>query len=122
MRHAFCTKLSKGLKRPAPLLMTVCWVDSVHAISNMKRIPSLMYCSILMVMLFVMSGCAPYPESGPADLVIRNAKVFTVDKKNPEAEAVAFVGEFIAGVTSDRNIAKYIQEGKTEVKIGRAHV
>ena len=74
-----------------------------------------MYCSILMVMLFVMSGCAPYPESGPADLVIRNAKVFTVDKKNPEAEAVAFVGEFIAGVTSDRNIAKYIQEGKTEV-------
>jgi predicted amidohydrolase YtcJ len=66
-------------------------------------------------MLLVISGCVPYPESGPADLVIKNGKVFTVDKENPEAEAVAFVGEFIVDVTSDMEIAKYIQEGETEV-------
>lgn len=73
------------------------------------------YFDIVMFMLLMISGCVPYPESGPADLVIMNAKVVTVDKENPEAEAVAFVGEFIVDVTSNMNIAKYIQEGKTEV-------
>ena len=73
------------------------------------------YFNVVMFMLLVISGCVPYPESGPADLVIRNAKVVTVDKENPEAEAVAFVGEFIVDVTSNMKIAKYIQEGKTEV-------
>jgi hypothetical protein len=66
-------------------------------------------------MLVAISGCAPYPESGPADLVIKNANIITVDKENPEAEAVAFVKEFIVEVTSNRKIVKYIQEGKTEV-------
>ena len=115
MRYTFCTKLSKSLKWLASLVMTVCWAFSVNAISNMKRMQSLIYCNIVMFMLLVISGCVPYPESGPADLVIKNGKVFTVDKENPEAEAVAFVGEFIVDVTSNMNIAKYIQEGKTEV-------
>jgi len=73
------------------------------------------YFNVVMLMLLVISGCVPYPESGPADLVIKNAKVVTVDRENPEAEAVAFVGEFIVDVTSDMEIAKYIQEGETEV-------
>ena len=115
MRYTFCTKLSKSLKWLASLVMTVCWAFSVNAISNMKRMQSLIYCNIVMFMLLVISGCVPYPESGPADLVITNAKVVTVDKENPEAEAVAFIGEFIVAVTSNMNIAKYIQEGKTEV-------
>jgi predicted amidohydrolase YtcJ len=95
--------------------MTVCWAVSVNAISTMKRMQSLIYFNIVMFMFLVISGCVPYPESGPADLVIKNAKVVTVDKENPEAEAVAFVGEFIVDVTSNMNIAKYIQKGKTEV-------
>jgi predicted amidohydrolase YtcJ len=96
--------------------MTVCWAVSLNTIfNNMKRKQSLIYFNIVMFMLLVISGCVPYPESGPADLVIKNAKVVTVDKENPEAEAVAFVGEFIVDVTSNMNIAKYIQEGKTEV-------
>ncbi len=81
----------------------------------MKGMQFLICANIVMFILSAISGCVPYPDSGPADLVIKNAKVVTVDKQNPEAEAVAFVGEFIVDVTSNRNIAKYIREGKTEV-------
>jgi predicted amidohydrolase YtcJ len=96
-------------------VLTVCWTVAVKGIYNLKRMQSLIYFNIVIFMLLVILGCVPYPESGPADLVIKNGKVFTVDKENPEAEAVAFVGEFIVDVTSDMEIAKYIQEGETEV-------
>jgi hypothetical protein len=59
-------------------------------------------------------------EEGPrhvpvADLVIRNARVLTIDKDNPRAQAIAFQGETILAVTSDEAIAKYVKEGRTEV-------
>jgi hypothetical protein len=50
-----------------------------------------------------------------ADLVIRNAKVVTIDKANPRAEAIAIQGDKIIAVTSDQAIAQYIQQGKTQV-------
>lgn len=50
-----------------------------------------------------------------ADLVIRNAKVVTIDKDNPRAQAVAFKGETIIAVTSNKAIEKYIKEGLTEI-------
>jgi predicted amidohydrolase YtcJ len=56
----------------------------------------------------------PSPVS-PADLVIKNAKIVTIDKKNPRAEAVAVKGEFIIAVTSNKNINQYIKEGITKV-------
>jgi predicted amidohydrolase YtcJ len=51
----------------------------------------------------------------PADLVIRNAKVFTVDRTNPGAEAIAVKEGTIVAVTTNRAIGSYIQEGKTTV-------
>src|SRR5882724_6984963 len=39
-----------------------------------------------------------------ADLIIRNAKVWTVDKTRPTAEAVAVLGERIAAVGSNEEI------------------
>ncbi len=50
-----------------------------------------------------------------ADLVIKNAKVVTIDKDNPRAQAVAFRGQKIIAVASNRSIGKYIKEGVTEV-------
>jgi len=50
-----------------------------------------------------------------ADLVIRNAKVVTIDKDNPRAQAVAFKGETIIAVTSNKAIEKYIKEGVSEI-------
>jgi predicted amidohydrolase YtcJ len=51
----------------------------------------------------------------PADLVIRNAKVVTIDKANPRAEAIAVKGDRILAVTTNRMIGQYIQEGKTTI-------
>lgn len=54
-------------------------------------------------------------ESLPADLVIKNAKIVTIDKDKPRAEAVAIKGETILAVTSNREIARFINEGTTTV-------
>ncbi len=50
-----------------------------------------------------------------ASLVIRNAKVVTIDKDNPRAQAIAFSGEKIVAVTTDESADKYIEEGVTRV-------
>jgi len=49
-------------------------------------------------------GAAP----APADLVLRGGKIVTVDDKVPEAQALAVVGDTIAAVGSDADIARYI--------------
>jgi predicted amidohydrolase YtcJ len=63
----------------------------------------------------VLSGCRPAEKAGPADLVIFNAKIVTIDKDNPRAEAVAFKGETIIAVTTNKKIESFIDEASTEV-------
>ena len=48
------------------------------------------------------------PAHAPADLVIRNAKVHTVDPSQPEAQALAILGDRIAAVGSDEQINSWI--------------
>jgi predicted amidohydrolase YtcJ len=50
-----------------------------------------------------------------ADLVIWNAKVVTIDKDNPRAQAVAFKGQKIIAVTSNKAIEKYIRKGYSKI-------
>ena len=50
-----------------------------------------------------------------ADLVIRNARVVTIDRDNPRAQAIAFRGETIIAVTTDEFVEKYMKEGVTQV-------
>ncbi len=50
-----------------------------------------------------------------ADLVIRNARVVTIDKDNPRAQAIAFKGETIIAVTSDEGIEQHIRRGVSRV-------
>jgi len=52
--------------------------------------------------------------TAPADLVLRNGRVVTVDDAVPEAEAVAVTGDRIIAVGSDEEIADHIG-GATEV-------
>ena len=61
------------------------------------------------------SGCSETYTGPPADLVIRKAKIVTIDKKNRRAQSVAIAGEFVIGVGSDDYIDQFIQDGKTEV-------
>jgi predicted amidohydrolase YtcJ len=65
--------------------------------------------------LFVVAACAPKEEAVAADLVIQNAKVVTVDKANPRAEAIAFKGEWIMAVTTNEDIERYIDGENTQV-------
>jgi len=53
-------------------------------------------------------GCATEPPQQPADLVLRNGKVVTVDESRPEVNAVAVRAGTILAVGSDEEIEAYI--------------
>src|SRR5512140_718261 len=59
-----------------------------------------------------LAACAPRPE--PADLVLHDGKIVTVDTERPSAQAVAVKGDTIVALGTDEEIAKYIGE-KTKV-------
>jgi predicted amidohydrolase YtcJ len=54
-------------------------------------------------------------EGPPADLVVKNAKILTIDKEQPRAQALAMRGEFIIGVGSNQYIDQFVEEGETQV-------
>ncbi|MGH7446062.1 MAG: amidohydrolase [Longimicrobiales bacterium] len=64
--------------------------------------------SVLVISGFLSVGCAAGSVEEPADLVLRNGHVVTVDSAMPEAEAVAVRGHSIIAVGSDEEIAGYI--------------
>lgn len=57
---------------------------------------------------FAVGACAAGPQLEPADLVLRNGVIATVDDAMPEAEAVAIRGHTILAVGSDEEIARHI--------------
>jgi len=59
-------------------------------------------------------SCQSLSDS-PADLVILNANVLTIDKANPKANAIAFKGDKILAVSSSKSVKRYIKEGVTLV-------
>ena len=77
-----------------------------------RRIPWFFMALILMAGLF---GCSSGYDGPPADLVVKNAKIVTIDKDNPRGQAIAVRGEVILAVTSNAKIEQYIEEGTTEV-------
>jgi hypothetical protein len=59
-----------------------------------------------------LAGCAPRVE--PADLVLHNGKIATVDTARPSAQALAVRGDTIVALGTDEEINRYIGD-KTEV-------
>ena len=57
-------------------------------------------------------GCGPGVE--PADLVLYNGKIVTVDAAHPEAEALAVRGDELVAVGTNAEINAYIAEGTTQ--------
>ena len=55
-------------------------------------------------------GCAQQESKEPADLVLRNGRVITVDEQMPEAQAIAIKGDRILAVGSDRGIEGHISD------------
>ncbi|HUS86638.1 MAG TPA: amidohydrolase [Bacteroidales bacterium] len=66
---------------------------------------------VLTATLLVAASC----NTERADMVIINGKVVTIDKDNPEAEAIAIKGEKIIAVGSTRSIQKYIEDSTTKI-------
>ena len=54
--------------------------------------------------LLVCAVCAFAQSKPAADLIIRNARVWTVDRAHPEAEAVAILGDRIVAVGSNQEV------------------
>ena len=73
--------------------------------------------TLLIATLFLIAcGPAPVPQdSGPvADLVLQNGNVVTVDDKLPRAQAIAVIGDRIAAVGSNEEIAAFVGD-RTEL-------
>ncbi len=72
----------------------------------------------VLIVIFCVYLSGVYGTSGEklyADLVIKNAKIVTIDKDNPRAQSVAVKGEFIIAVASNSKIKRYIRKGETQV-------
>lgn len=67
----------------------------------------------LSILTMIFSGACE--NSGKADLIIINGKVLTVNKENPEAEAVAIKGERIIAVGTTAEISRMKADGITKV-------
>jgi len=60
---------------------------------------------------FLLAGCSLGQSKPAADLVITNARVWTVDQSHPGAEAVAVLGDRIVAVGSNADIAAWSGPG-----------
>ena len=71
---------------------------------------------LIATLLLIACGPAPVPQdSGPvADLVLQNGNVVTVDDKLPRAQAIAIIGDRIAAVGSNEEIAAFVGD-RTEL-------
>ena len=59
----------------------------------------------------LLGACAPKSATAtaaPADLVLRNGKVVTMDSARPSGQAIAITGDKITAVGSDADIQKYV--------------
>lgn len=65
------------------------------------------------LLLLLLVSCQTEPVE-PADVVIVNAKVLTIDPENPGAEAIAMRGEWIVKVGKKKDVEPYIDEA-TEI-------
>jgi hypothetical protein len=64
--------------------------------------------AIYLLLLFGVSVASAGEPKPPADLVVLNGKVWTVDKAKPQAEAIAVVNDRIAAVGSNEEIKKWV--------------
>src|SRR5262245_32733328 len=62
------------------------------------------------------------PPIKPADLVLRNARIVTVDEARPTAEAIAVTGDTIAAVGSNTEIQRYVGGGTKVIDLNGALV
>ncbi|HEY3935771.1 MAG TPA: amidohydrolase [Gemmatimonadales bacterium] len=65
--------------------------------------------ALLLLAMLATAGCAA--PSAPADLVLRNGKIVTMDSTRPAGQAIAISGDTIVAVGTDGEIQHYIGAG-----------
>jgi len=77
-------------------------------------------CRFLCILALILAGIstAGSTQAGPADLVLLNGKIVTVDAANPQGEAVAIFGDRIVAVGSDVEIRPYVDSTTTVIDLG----
>lgn len=73
---------------------------------------------LLLAALAACGGTPPPPQDGRADLLLRNARVYTVEANMPWAQAVAIRDGRIVAVGSDAEVARWQGEGTQVVDLG----
>jgi predicted amidohydrolase YtcJ len=81
-----------------------------------KFMSKLILVVLCMTVINFFFSCAQKKE--PADLVLINGKIVTVDETNPEAEAIAVRGDTIVAVGSNKDIKPYIFEESKVIDLG----
>jgi hypothetical protein len=64
------------------------------------------------------AACGSNPAVAPADLVLRNGKIVTVDPARAEAQALAARGDTIVALGSDAEIAPYVGPSTRVIDLG----
>ena len=72
--------------------------------------------------LAAVSGCSSFMPAEPADLLIVNGRVATLDPKRPNAEAIAIRGERIVAVGSEKDISSLKGANTRVIDAGRRTV
>lgn len=71
--------------------------------------------AILLVVCFLLPACRPAPE--PADLVLTNGVIYTVDAERTVAQAMAVMGDTIVYVGDDKGAEAYIGPDTTVIDL-----
>src|SRR2546429_9905359 len=69
-----------------------------------------------------LGGCAPLVQAGPADVLIGNGRVATLNPRQPEAAAIAIKGDTIVGVGSEAEPNTFRAEKTRIIDAGRRTV
>src|SRR3989440_8647704 len=69
-----------------------------------------------------LGGCAPLVQAGPADVMIVNGRVATLNPRQPEAAAIAIKGDSIVGVGSEAVLNSFRDEKTRVIDAGRRTV
>lgn len=86
---------------------------------KLRRIVSARNFALLLVCLLALNGCQrKNPSSEKADLVIRNARVYTVDAQQPWAQAVAVKGDRILWVGDEAGAAAQVGDATRVLDAG----
>jgi predicted amidohydrolase YtcJ len=73
--------------------------------------------TVFLALAMTLSGCGPAPESG-ADVVLTNARIYTVDENRPWAEAVAIQGDRFVYVGDPAGAEAFVGESTLRSDLG----